>query len=222
MQGTERKQNRRETLPPEEALSQPISHPVRVRILEVVNEREMSPSEFVNSGLVPTEIAKGRDFNNQLSMVAYHFRGLLKAGCLEIVGERPVRGAVEHIYRGKAIAYFTDAQWAAIPLDQRAAISRTVYQGLVARVESAMHTETFDSQIDRTLAWTPLLLDERGWAELHTALAACFGEVEQIKVDARKRVEKSGEPGMPATFAILGFESPAVGEAASRGNDETG
>jgi hypothetical protein len=214
VQGTERKQNRRETLPPEEALSQPISHPVRVRILEVLNEREMSPSEFVGSGLVPSHIAKGRDFQNQLSMVAYHFRGLLKAGCLEIVGERPVRGAVEHTYKGKAIAYFTDAQWEAVPPDQRAAISRTVYQGLVARVESAMHAQTFDSRVDRTLAWTPLQLDERGWAEMHTTLAACFGEIEQIKVDARRRIKQGeAEEAMRATFAILGFESPAAAEA---------
>jgi hypothetical protein len=208
---TKRPPRRRETLPVDTGLSHPISHPVRVRILEVVNERALSPSQFVEEGLVPTDIANGRSFQNQLSLVAYHFRGLLKAGCVEVVGTRPVRGAVEHTYGGRAVAYFTDAQWAAIPADQRAAISRTVYQGLVARVESAMHAGTFDSQEDRTLAWTPLRFDEQGWSELHTALAACFAEVEQIKVDARIRLAESGEDGMPATFAILGFESPPIG-----------
>ncbi len=212
METTKGKSKRRETLPPDTGLSHPISHPVRVRILEVVNEREMSPSDFVEAKLVPTEIAKGRDFQNQLSLVAYHFRGLLKAGCVEVAGTRPVRGAVEHTYRGRAVAYFTDAQWAAIPAGQRVAISRTVYQGLVARVESAMHARTFDAREDRTLAWTPLSLDEQGWSELHTALAACFAEVEQIKHDARRRLEESGERGTPATFALLGFESPPPGE----------
>lgn len=212
MQGTERKRKptRRETLAPDVALSQPISHPVRVRILEVVNERDMSPTDFVEAGLVPPEVAQGRSPQNQLSMVAYHFRGLLKAGCIEVVGTRPVRGATEHTYRGKAVAYFTDAQWAGLPPERRVAISRTMYQGMVARVESAMLSGTFDSREDRMLAWTPLILDERGWSELHASLAACFAEVEQIKVDSRNRLAEAEEEGTPATFAILGFESPIV------------
>jgi hypothetical protein len=213
MSVVDRKTNRRETLPADTALSHPISHPVRVRILEVINERAMSPSEFVDEGLVPADVAAGRSFQNQLSMVAYHFRGLLKAGCAEIVGTRPVRGAVEHTYSGRAVAYFTDSQWAAIPAEQRVAISRTMYQGMVARFESAMHARTFDSREDRTLAWTPLALDERGWSELHTRLVACLDEVEQIKVDARKRLAESGEQPIPATVAIAGFESPPVGDA---------
>jgi hypothetical protein len=170
----------------------------------------MSPSDFVLSGLVPPEVAKERSFANQLSMVSYHFRGLLKAGCVEVVSTRQVRGATEHTYRGKAIAYFTDDQWATLPAENRAAISRTMYQGMVARVESAMLTETFDSRDDRMLAWTPLKLDEYGWGELTDALAACFAQVEQIKLDARNRLAAENEEGTPATFAILGFESPAL------------
>jgi hypothetical protein len=210
MQAVEGKAKRREVLPADAALSHPISHPVRVRILEVVNERDMSPSDFVSARLVPAEIAKGRTIQNQLSMVAYHFRGLLKAGCVEVAGERQVRGATEHTYRGRAIAYFTDAQWAELPIGSRVAISRTMYQGMVARFESAMLAGTFDSREDRMLAWTPLVLDDRGWSELHTSLEACFGEVEQIKVDARRRLDESGDPPIAATFTIGGFESPPV------------
>jgi hypothetical protein len=208
MQATGGKAKRRETLPAGAALSHPISHPVRVRILEVVNERDMSPSDFVSAQLVPAEIAKGRDFQNQLSLVAYHFRGLLKAGCVEVAGERQVRGATEHTYRGRSVAYFTDAQWAKLAPERRAEISRTMYQGMVARFESAMLAGTFDSHEDRMLAWTPLQLDERGWAELHNSLAGCFGEVEQIKLDARRRLDESGDTPIPATFTIAGFESP--------------
>jgi hypothetical protein len=219
MEATERKAGvkRREALPAEEALSQPISHPVRVRILEVVNEVDMSPTEFVETGMVPAEIAKGRTAQNLVSMVAYHFRGLLKAGCVEVVSTRPVRGATEHTYRGKAVAYFTDEQWAALPPESRVEISRTMYQGMVARVESSMLAGTFDSHTDRMLAWTPLKLDKRGWTDLSKALASCFAEVEQIKLDARNRLEEEGQEGMPATFAILGFESPKVSRATHTG-----
>jgi hypothetical protein len=204
-----RRQNRRA----DPTAASAIGHPVRVRALEVSNERDISPIDFVRGGFVPTAEAKGRSEQAVLSMVAYHFRALLEAGCVEVVGTRRVRGAVEQTYRGRSVAYFTDAQWAELPVEVRVGISRTMYQGMVARIESAMISGTFDAQADRMLAWTPLQLDGQGWAELVTSLETCFAEVERIKVESRLRLEDSGEEAMPATFGILGFESPPAGAA---------
>jgi hypothetical protein len=51
-------------------------------------------------------------------------------------------------------------------------------------------------------------LDEQGWSEMTTALAATFGEVEQIRADAEARLDRDGEGGIPSTCGILGFPSP--------------
>jgi hypothetical protein len=51
-------------------------------------------------------------------------------------------------------------------------------------------------------------LDRRGWDELTSALAACFGEVEQIRHDSKDGLATSGEESIPVTFGMLGFESP--------------
>jgi hypothetical protein len=208
----EKRGKRTEALPPEKALSHPVSHPLKVRILEVANEQEISATEFVEEGFVPDHIAEGRESKALVSLISYHCRKLEAAGCIKIVDERPVRGTHEVFYRGTSVAYFTDAQWAELPIESRVSISRTMYQGMVARFESAMLAETFDARVDRMLAWTPLLLDDQGWTELHDRLESCFADVEQIKHDARKRVEESGEPGAPATFVISGFESPPPGK----------
>ena len=40
------------------------------------------------------------------------------------------------------------------------------------------------------------------------SLARCFGELTQIKHDARDRLAGSGERVIPATVGMLGFESP--------------
>jgi hypothetical protein len=127
---------------------------------------------------------------------------------LEIVDTIPRRGANEHIYEGKAKVYFTDAEFEALSPNQRAEFSRISSQGLVARMDSAMRAGTFDARTDRHLTWTPMSLDQQGWDELTTALAACFGEVEQIRHDARDRLAGSGDEVIPATVGILGFESP--------------
>lgn len=62
-------------------------HPTQIKILEAVAERDrLSPVQF-------------RDPGTSVSLVAYHFRALLKAGLLERAGTAPRRGATEHFYR---------------------------------------------------------------------------------------------------------------------------
>jgi hypothetical protein len=147
-----------------------------------------------------------------VSHVAYHFRELAEYGCLTVIEENKRRGSIEHVYRGIGRAYFSDADWTALTQEERVRISKTVVQGLFARADEAMMADTFDAREDRHLSWIAMKLDEQGWKELTTTLAAAFGEVEQIRSDAEKRLETSRASSVPATCAILGFESPTVPE----------
>jgi hypothetical protein len=181
-----------------------LSHPLRVRILALANERDLSPVEFCREGFAPE--------NMDVSHVAYHFRELAEYGCLTVIEENKRRGSIEHVYRGIGRAYFSDADWTALTQEERVRISKTVVQGLFARADEAMMADTFDAREDRHLSWIAMKLDEQGWKELTTTLAAAFGEVEQIRSDAEKRLETSRASSVPATCAILGFESPTVPE----------
>ncbi|HEX6154031.1 MAG TPA: winged helix-turn-helix domain-containing protein [Solirubrobacterales bacterium] len=184
-----------------------LKHPLRVRILEVLNEGPRSPSQFVEEGLIPKE--HFTTYQQALSLASYHFRELEKEGCLEVVESIPRRGAVEHVYRGMSPrVFFSDAEFEAMPLDTRRQLSRISLQGLIARADRAISTKTFDSRPDRHLTWVPMQLDERGWKEVIATLAATFGELTQIRHDARDRLAASGEEVVPATVAMLGFESP--------------
>jgi DNA-binding transcriptional ArsR family regulator len=64
-----------------------LSHPLRVRCLEVLAARVASPSELAE------------EFQAPLGNVAYHVRELEGVGLVRIVKESPVRGTVEHFYR---------------------------------------------------------------------------------------------------------------------------
>jgi hypothetical protein len=178
-----------------------LAHPLRVRILEILNERDMSPVEFCREGFAP----EGMD----VSHVAYHFRELAQYGCLTVSQENKRRGSIEHVYRGLARAFFSDPNWSSLNREERSRISKTVFQGLLARVEGAMMADTFDSLEDRHLSWISMHLDEQGWREMSTALAAVYGELEQIRSSAEARLASSGGAGIPTTSAVLGFESPA-------------
>lgn len=181
-----------------------LRHPLRVRILEVVNEQDMSPNQFMLRQLAPdVEISA-----KTLSSISYHFRELAKMGCIEVARTHARRGATEHVYTGKARAYFTDEEWAELTQRERCLISRTMYQGLAARAEGAMMAHTFDSRTDRHLTWIAMKVDERGWTELMSTLAGALGDVMQIRHDARDRLAASGEKVVPVTVGMLGFESP--------------
>jgi hypothetical protein len=177
-----------------------LAHPVRVRVLEILNQRDMSPIEFCREGFAPETM--------DVSHVAYHFRELAEYGCLRVIEENKRRGSIEHVYRGLARAYFSDVQWNELDEPERARISKTMIQGLLARVEGALMSDIFDSRTDRHLTWIAMKLDEQGWSEMSTTLAAAFGEIEQIRGDAERRLERNGEDGIPSTCALLGFPSP--------------
>lgn len=205
-----------------ETASKVLSHPTRVRILEVINEQDMSPIQFLNSGLCPDSLGD-QDFQALLTHVSYHFRELKKFGCAVVVRTIERRGATEHIYRGAARAFFTNADWEKFDYDLRQRLSRTMLQGLIARAESAMISGTFDSRINRHLSWIPMKrLDEIGWSELATTVEGAFDDVEEIRRGAEERLEESGEEGISATVGLLLFESPPAQPGASLSYDDEG
>lgn len=97
---------RNETRPEaiDQQLVRALSHPLRVRILEILSERVASPSEVAD------------ELGVEVSHVAYHTRTLDGCGCLELVGTAQRRGATEHYYRAAPRSYLS---WMPLALDER-------------------------------------------------------------------------------------------------------
>lgn len=189
-----------------ETIFSALKHPLRVRILEVLNEGPRSPSQFVEEGLIPRE--SYNTYQQALSLASYHFRELEKEGCLEVIESIPRRGAIEHVYQGLASIFVDDAEFERMDQPTRRQLSRISLQGMIARADRALAEDTFDARADRHLTWMPMQLDERGWKEAIAALGSAFVELTRIREDARDRIAASGAEVFPATVAMLGFESP--------------
>ncbi len=185
-----------------------LHHPWRTRILEVLNERDMSVSQFIDEGLIPDLAGQPRD--RAISSLAYHFRALREAGAIEVVETNPRRGSTELVCRACARALVPDEEWSRLPLAQREAISRVMLDSFIARAESAVHQGTFDSRIDRHVAWLAMEVDERGWAELAALLNGVLDTVTAIQNESRGRLEASGDRPIRATWGQLHFESPPL------------
>jgi hypothetical protein len=186
-----------------------LSHPLRVRMLEIANELDVSAVSFVRNGYA-SALLDHLDESIAVSQVAYHFRKLLRAGCVEVVEHRVRRGAVENVYRGAARALFVTDEWEALDRGRREEISGVVLQGLMARAESAVLEGTFDARDDRWLVWVRMALDEQGWDELCELNKKMLDDVERVRETAEERLGRAGVPAhtAPVTWGMLSFESP--------------
>jgi hypothetical protein len=193
----------------EPSLCHALKHPLRARIIEVANELPISPSQFVKQGLIPEEFASG-DYQRDLSLASYHFRELEKEECLEVVEEVKRRGAMESVYRGSSRVFFADRDFEELPFETRKGLSKSSFQGVVARTDGAIRSGTFDKRTNRHLTWRAMRLDEEGWDELREVLDDAFLKAEEVRARAEERLREEGEAGFPATFAMLGFESPPM------------
>jgi hypothetical protein len=189
-----------------------LRHPIRVRVLEMLSIRdEISATTFVNRGMGrDIQELRGRTPQQQVSDVSYHLRELEKANAVCLTREVKRRGTKEKFFRARAVAYFSDAEWAGLDRAARREISRVVAQGLLVQIEGAMLADTFDTRTSRWLLWEPKRLDERGWSEMTTAIAAFHAEAKLIERDSEQRLREDGEDAAPihSTFGVVLFESP--------------
>lgn len=173
-----------------------LAHELRVEILAILNERMASPNELAK------ELEEG------LSQVSYHVKVLKDYECIELVKTEPRRGAVEHYYRASSRAFLTDRDWHELPDTVREGMSADLFQAVVDDAIAAMEGGTFDERTDRHLSWTPLILDQQGWEDVRGALDATLKQVLNAHAESAKRLNKSGEEGMPASVSMLGYQVP--------------
>jgi DNA-binding transcriptional ArsR family regulator len=182
-------------------IAKALSHPMRARILRILNERVASPNEIAEM------------IDERLPNVSYHVRALLDLGCIELVDTAQRRGAIEHYYRAVVRPFFSDSDWKRIPRSGRQAISDTLLQVMWEDVSEAIEAGTFDSRPDRYLTHTPIVVDEEGWSELAAIMARALRDVEKVESQSARRLKRSKEAGVPTKVVLMQFESPPEGDS---------
>lgn len=177
-------------------LRKALSHQVRVQILSVANQREISPSEF------------SEELGFPLSNISYHFRKLVEYDCIELTQEVPKRGSREHRYVGSRRGLISDGDWGRLGQGTQAGVRIAGFQDLINRCTQAVEAETFDSREDASFYWVPITLDELGWRKMQASIRRVIKEAEGFEVESAQRAAAGEGKTFPATFGVLGFESP--------------
>jgi DNA-binding transcriptional ArsR family regulator len=173
-----------------------LSHPLRVRILAMLQERTASPVELADW------------LGSRLGTVAYHVRTLHQLGLIELVDETRVRGAVAHHYRAKERPRVSDEGWGkASPMAKQAAVGASL-QTIDEYARASAAAGGFD-RADAHLTRMRMELDEQGWRELSAAAAELLGRAQEIEAAAKDRI--AGDPHVDGVTAaglvIMAFDA---------------
>lgn len=153
-----------------------LGHPLRQRILQVLNDGVASPNEVANK------------LEEPLSNVSYHVKILEKCDAIELVRTEPVRGALEHFYRAKARARLDESEWKRLPESVRDSLFGQTIDQIWTHVAAAMGKDGFDNP-KSAAAWVELELDEEAYAELSQSVEDFFDRAIALQAASKARLE---------------------------------
>jgi DNA-binding transcriptional ArsR family regulator len=178
-------------------LGKAMAHPVRVRILEMMNERPIAPVEVANG------------IGVALSNVSYHFRTLLELDCIEAVGQEQVRGSMKTTWRSKVKLMFADLCFAGLDTEAKSALTGKALRTMAVRVGDAFAARTLESRSDLHLSVQTISVNDEGWTEIASLLTMVMERVGEIE---RESADDLASERFPATVSLMSFESPKLYE----------
>jgi len=167
-----------------------LSHPLRVRILALLQERTASPRE----------LAEWLDAT--LGTVSYHVRTLHDFGLIELVRTSQVRGAIAHHYRAKVRPRVSDEAWSSAPPIVKQAAVGAALQTVDDYARASAAAGGFDRG-EAHLTRTHLRLDPKGWQAAAKACDKLLAELTRIEEAASKRLAKDPHPNGEADAALV-------------------
>jgi DNA-binding transcriptional ArsR family regulator len=178
-----------------------MSHPLRVRIIAMLTEREASPlqlSEWLGA---------------TVGTVSYHVRTLHRLGVIKLVRKRQVRGAIQHFYRAREHPRVSDEAWAVAPSIAKQAAVGSSLQLADDYAQASAKAGGFDRP-DAQLKRDTLRLDEKGWRQAARAYALLLKRMDEIagQVERRSAKHPHADEVTPATLVLMLFERARAGE----------
>jgi DNA-binding transcriptional ArsR family regulator len=185
------------------ALMRGLSHPLRTRILAILNERVSSPNQL------------SKELHEGLSQVSYHVERLKKLGLIEMTKTEPRRGAVEHFYKGVRQILVPRSAWKDLPASILSGISAKILENFFDDAQGSIEAGIFDDP-DSYAGWSPLILDRKAFKRIDELANEFLEAIFDTQAEASGRLAESGEEGFSATVLLASFLSTRSPEDSKR------
>lgn len=186
-----------------------VSHPIRIRLLAMLEEEPASP------------VILAAKLEQPLGTVAYHVRTLYDLGLLKLVSTRQRRGATEHYYKTVGHPSLSDEAW-----EELDAVSKQrLLTAMLTRAHEYATRSAAAGGFDRTDAvftTSTLKLDEQGWTALASEAKKLQAKSQEIERAAAARIEKNPDSEICVGLTIHAFEGlPFSSQGAASGSGKT-
>jgi DNA-binding transcriptional ArsR family regulator len=185
-----------------------LAHPLRIRILGVLEQRSATPKELAEL------------LDVQLENLSYHVRTLRDFGFIKLERRRMVKGAVEHRYGMVARPEITAAAWEQLPAMVREALDAASLDQIwdvVTRAAAQDKMSRPESQMARLVA----RLDEQGMAEMSEVVSHTVDRLVEIEKQSAQRLRKHKSPEIPTVLIAMLFDAPDEdGDSSRDGRDD--
>ena len=172
-----------------------LAHPMRTRILRLLDERIASPRQLSD------------ELDAPIQNVSYHVRELAKLGLIKLVRTTQRRGALEHHYTAAAAPRVSDDAWSELPPIVRDRMTAAWLSEIFNQVNNAGGGLLAD---DTHLSRTQLVLDDKGRKALANELEDTIQRVHRIHEQARKRLGSNPDAEQRMALVMLRFDDSAV------------
>lgn len=171
-----------------------ISHPIRIRLLAMLEQDAASP------------VLLAAKLNQPLGTIAYHVRTLYDLGLLELVSTRQRRGATEHYYRATPRPLSSAEEWEQLdPVSKQRLLTALIVKATDLATRSAA-AGGFDSA-EAHISTAAVTLDKEGWQALAAEIRQWQGRVEEIALESAKRLSTRSGGAVTVGVTLMAFEA---------------
>ena len=166
-----------------------ISHPIRIRLLAMLDEEAASP------------VILASKLNQPLGTIAYHVRTLYDLGLLKLVSTRQRRGATEHYYKTTGHPQSSEEAWEGLDTISKQRLLTALIAKATDYATRSAAAGGFDAK-EAHISTNALKLDQKGWDALAKESKKWLAKAEQIERESAERLAPDASESETTTVGL--------------------
>lgn len=171
-----------------------ISHPIRIRLLAMLDEEPASP------------VILASKLGQPLGTIAYHVRTLYDLGLLKLVSTRQRRGATEHYYRTTARPTASVEAWEELDTISKQRLLTALIAKATDYATRSAAAGGFDAG-EAHISTDALKLDRLGWEQLAQEAKQWLARAQEIARESASRCAEDPGAMLAVGLTLMLFEA---------------
>jgi DNA-binding transcriptional ArsR family regulator len=171
-----------------------ISHPIRIRLLAMLDEEPASP------------VILASKLNQPLGTIAYHVRTLYDLGLLKLVSTRQRRGATEHYYKTTGHPSSSDEAWEGLDAISKQRLLTALIAKATDYATRSAAAGGFDAK-EAHISTEALKLDRPGLEQLAQESRKWLTRAQEIERESTARIGQDSDAELSVGLTLMLFEA---------------